>query len=180
MGQHHPHSPSPQPLTPCVLDVEFPFPQNGKGRISEIPLSLPGCSVVNYVDVGDTRKAYAWQGALGSRLCPVYSSAPLPGADHHGTQGNRPCELYAAQWVGQKARSLEELVSRSHGILLRRTVQRGSPFHLTLILLPFPISISIAFHSAPGWQLITPICLCPLPHVCLPGFAICLRLLLLS
>ena len=170
MGQHQPHSPSPQPLTPCVLDVEFPFPQNGKGRISEIPPppSLPGYPIV------------CMAGCPGVQTVLSYSSAPLPGADHQGTQGNRPCELYAAQWVGQKARSLGKWVSRSHRILLRRTVQRGSPFNLTLILLPFPISISIAFHSAPGWQLITPICLRPLPRVCLPGFAICLRLLLPS
>lgn len=125
-GQHHPHSPSPQPLTPCVLDVEFPFSQNGKGRISEIPPSLPGCPIVNYADVGETRQAYGRQDALGFRLCPVYSSAPLPGADHHGTRGNRPRELYVPQWVDQKARSLEEWVSRSHGILLQRLCREAA------------------------------------------------------
>lgn len=36
--------------------------------------------------------------------------------------------------------------------------------------------ISIAFHPALCRQLIAPIRLCPLPGVCLPGFAICLRL----
>lgn len=114
-----------------------------------------------------------------SDCAPVYSSAPLPGASRQSTlRGAGP--LSCVQPSGLARRALGEQVSESHRILVWRTVQRGIPFNLTLILLPFPISISIAFHSSPGWQLITPICLCRLPHVCLPGFAICLRLLLPS
>lgn len=103
--------------------------------------------------------------------CPL-ARGPFPGA----SQGSSLLGC-AARWVGQtRARPPREWVLGSHSIPAWRVAQRGLLFSSTLILPPVPTSISIAFHSALPWQPIAPICLCPLPCVCLPGFAICLRL----
>lgn len=146
---HHPHSPSPQPLTPCVLDAWFPFQKMEKGWFQKSPLAPSRCLIINYVALGKTREACEQQGTLVFGVCPQCTVAPpclgpIPRRPQRGEASWAVCSP-----VGRPDK--RQAPGRAGVLLVRRVVQRGIPFNLTLILLPFPISISIAFHSASGW-----------------------------
>lgn len=72
-----------------------------KGGFQKSPPSLPGYPIVNYTD-RETRKAYAWQGALGFRLCSVTAVPPCLGLITRVLRGTGPVSCMLPSGLAKK------------------------------------------------------------------------------
>lgn len=104
---------------------------------------------------------------------PVYGHAPLPGADHWEASERRGL-LSSVQsgWAGPLESRCPEAMAPWF-----RVMQRGSTFHSFNFNPPsFSHFYLHCLSSCTRLVAGNAVCLCPLPWVCMPGFAICLRL----